>query len=63
MQYFAFEKLDVYQAALEFVVVVDEIVEALPPGRSYLSEPGDRPGTVASTREACRPKAVETLAR
>ena len=25
-------RLDVYQAALEFVVVADEIVEALPPG-------------------------------
>ena len=37
-QYFEFEKLDVYQAALEFVVVADEIVEALPPGRAYLRD-------------------------
>jgi hypothetical protein len=37
-QYFEFEKLDVYQTALEFAVVADEIVEALPPGRSYLRD-------------------------
>ena len=32
--YFEFEKLDVYQAALEFIVLVDEILEQLPAGYS-----------------------------
>ena len=36
--YFEFEKLDVYQVALDFVVVADEICEALPPGRAYLKD-------------------------
>jgi four helix bundle protein len=30
--YFEFEKLDVYQAALELIVLVDEILEQLPKG-------------------------------
>jgi four helix bundle protein len=34
----ASEELDVYQAALDLVVVADEIVEALPPGRAYLRD-------------------------
>jgi four helix bundle protein len=32
------EKLNVYQVAIEFVVLADEIVEHLPRGRSYLSD-------------------------
>ena len=32
------EKLDVYQVAIEFVVLADEIVENLPRGRAYLSD-------------------------
>jgi four helix bundle protein len=32
------EKLDVYQLGLEFVVLVDAIVEQLPRGRAYLSD-------------------------
>ena len=36
--YFEFEKLDVYQISLDFVVVADEITESLPRGRSYLKD-------------------------
>ena len=32
------EKLDVYQIAVEFVVLADTIVEHLPRGRAYLSD-------------------------
>ena len=32
--YFEFEKLDVYQAALDLIVLVDEILEQLPSGYS-----------------------------
>jgi four helix bundle protein len=32
------EKLDVYQIAIEFVVLADRIVEHLPKGRGYLSD-------------------------
>ena len=38
MRYFEFERLDVYEAALDFVVVADEIAEKLPAGRSYLRD-------------------------
>jgi len=38
MHYFDHEKLDVYQAAVEFVVLVDKVVEQLPRGRSYLAD-------------------------
>ncbi len=34
--YFEFEKLDVYQVSLDFVVVADEIANNLPVGRAYL---------------------------
>ena len=36
--HFEFEKLDVYQAALDFVVAADRIAEALPRGRNYLKD-------------------------
>ena len=32
------EKLTVYQVAIEFVILADEIVEHLPRGRAYLSD-------------------------
>ena len=32
------EKLDVYQIAIEFVVLADRIVEHLPRGRAYVSD-------------------------
>ena len=36
--YFEFEKLDVYQVSLDFVVVADGIAESLPRGRGYLKD-------------------------
>lgn len=32
------EKLTVYQVAIEFVVIADEVIEHLPRGRGYLSD-------------------------
>jgi four helix bundle protein len=32
------EKLDVYQAAIDLVVLIEEIVEQLPRGRGYLAD-------------------------
>lgn len=36
MSYFDHEQLDVYQAAIELVVLIDKIAEQLPRGRAYL---------------------------
>lgn len=36
--YLDHEKLTVYQAAIEFVVLADEVIEHLPRGRAYLSD-------------------------
>ncbi len=38
MQQFDHEKLDVYQAAIGFITLVDELVGLLPRGRSYLAD-------------------------
>jgi four helix bundle protein len=32
------EKLTVYQVAIEFVIIADEMIECLPRGRAYLSD-------------------------
>lgn len=32
------EKLNVYQDAIEFVILADEVIEHLPRGRAYLSD-------------------------
>ena len=45
MQHFDHEKLDVYQAAIEFVVLIDEVVEQFPRGRAYLADQLLRAGT------------------
>lgn len=45
MHYFDHEKLDVYQAAVEFVVLTDKIVEQFPRGRAYLADQLLRAGT------------------
>jgi four helix bundle protein len=45
MTYFDHEKLDVYQASIELVVLIDEIIELLPRGRSYLADQLQRSGT------------------
>jgi len=36
--YLDHEKLDVYRCAIQFVVLVDEIVENLPRGRAYIAD-------------------------
>ena len=45
MSYFDHEKLDVYQAAIELVILIDVIVEHLPRGRAYLADQFQRAGT------------------
>ena len=45
MNYFDHEKLDVYKAAIELVVLIDEIIEHLPRGRAYLADQLQRAGT------------------
>jgi len=44
MNYFDHEKLDVYQAAIEFVILVNTVVENLPRGRAYLADQLQRAG-------------------
>lgn len=44
MHYFDHENLDVYKAAIEFVVLVNSIVENLPRGRAYLADQLQRAG-------------------
>jgi len=43
--YLDHEKLDVYRFAIQFVVLADEIVEALPRGRAYLADQLRRAGS------------------
>ncbi len=45
MDKFDHEKLDVYQAAIDFVVVADNVVEHLPRGRAYLADQLNRAAT------------------
>lgn len=45
MNYFDHEKLDVYQAAIELIVLIEIIVESLPRGRAYLADQLQRAGT------------------
>jgi four helix bundle protein len=45
MKIFDHEKLDVYQAAIELVILVDETIEHFPRGRSYLADQLQRAGT------------------
>jgi len=42
--HFDHEKLDVYKAAIDLVILVDEIVEHLPRGRAYLADQLQRAG-------------------
>jgi four helix bundle protein len=44
MNYFDHEKLDVYQATIELVVLINEVVENLPRGRAYLADQLQRAG-------------------
>ena len=45
MSRFDHEKLDVYQTAIELVILIDTIVENLPRGRAYLADQFQRAGT------------------
>jgi four helix bundle protein len=45
MTHFDHENLDVYQVSIDLVILVDEIVEHLPRGRSYLADQFLRAGT------------------
>ncbi len=42
---FDHERLDVYQAALDFVVLADAVIEGLPRGRSHLADQLHRAST------------------
>jgi four helix bundle protein len=43
--YFDFEKWDVYRAALEFIIVVKDVVEGMPRGSGYLIDQLQRAAT------------------
>ena len=40
-----YEKLDIYHAAIDFVLASESIIKALPKGRSYLSDQLQRAAT------------------
>ena len=44
MDYFDHEKLDVYQAAIDLIVLINTVVESLPRGRAYLADQLQRAG-------------------
>ena len=48
MNHFDFEKLDVYQASIEVVVLIDKITVSFPRGRAYLTDQLQRAGTSIS---------------
>jgi four helix bundle protein len=45
MQEFDHEKLDVYRAAIELIILIDGVVENLPRGRAYLADQVQRAGS------------------
>jgi len=45
MSQFDFEKLDVYQASIEVVVLIHKVTESFPRGRAYLTDQLQRAGT------------------
>src|SRR3990167_6240119 len=45
MSYFDHEKLHVYQAAMEFVLLTDKIIKKFPQGRAHLADQLHRAGT------------------
>jgi four helix bundle protein len=45
VRYFDYERWDVYQAALQLIVVIKNIVEGLPRGNAYLADQLQRAGT------------------
>jgi four helix bundle protein len=48
MSYFDFEKLDVYQASVDVIVLIDKITTVFPRGRAYLTDQLQRAGTSIS---------------
>ena len=48
MSYFDFEKLDVYQASIEVIVLIDKITGEFPRERAYLTDQLQRAGTSIS---------------
>ena len=44
MSYFDHERMEVYQASIKLVMLIDEIVEHLPRGRAYLADQFHRAG-------------------
>ena len=48
MQDFEHEKLDVYQAAIELVIVIEDVIKQLPKGRAYLVDQLQRAGSSVS---------------
>jgi four helix bundle protein len=48
MSYFDFEKLDVYQASIEVIILIDKITDAFPRGRAYLTDQLQRAGSSIS---------------
>lgn len=44
MNYFDHEKLDVYQAAVDLVTLINSVIENLPRGRAYLADQLQRAG-------------------
>ena len=45
MNYFHHEKLNVYQTAIELIILIETIVEGLPRGRAYLADQLQRAGS------------------
>lgn len=45
MKFFDHERLDVYGAAIDFVVLANDVVERLPRGRAYLADQLQRAAT------------------
>lgn len=45
MHNFDHEKLDVYQAAMEFIILIESMIGSLPRGRAYLADQLQRAGT------------------
>ena len=45
MSYFDHERLDVYRAATDFVVFIEQVVENFPKGRAYLTDQLRRAGS------------------
>jgi four helix bundle protein len=45
---FDYEKLDVYQASIKFVIVADKVIEHFPKGKAYLADQLQRAATSIS---------------